>query len=152
MLGTMAPAVVWLGLVILFLIVEASTVGLVSIWFAAGALVALIAGMIGAPLWLQVVLFLVISGVMIALLRPLTRKYIAPKKTAMNADRHVGRTCLVLETVDDLHDSGAVKLDGVIWTARTGTDEVIPVGEKVCILKLEGAKLLVERVKEEATV
>ena len=152
MLGTMAPAVAWLGLMILFLIVEASTVGLVSIWFAAGALVALIAGMIGAPLWLQVVLFLVVSGVMIALLRPLTRKYIAPKKTAMNADRHVGRICLVQETIDDLHDSGAVKLDGVIWTARTGTDEVIPVGEKVCVLKLEGAKLYVERVKEEATV
>jgi len=152
MLGTMAPAVAWLGLMILFLIVEASTVGLVSIWFAAGALVALIAGMIGAPLWLQVVLFLVVSGVMIALLRPLTRKYIAPKKTAMNADRHVGRICLVQETIDDLRDSGAVKLDGVIWTARTGTDEVIPVGEKVCVLKLEGAKLYVERVKEEATV
>lgn len=152
MLGTMMPSVLWLGLMILFLIVEASTVGLVSIWFAVGALAALIAGLIGAPLWLQVALFLVTSGVMIALLRPLSRKYIAPKKTAMNADRHVGRVCLVLETIDNLHETGAVKLDGVIWTARTGTEEVIPAGEKVCVLKLEGSKLLVERVEETIPV
>ena len=143
---------IWLGLLIFFAVLEAATVGLVSIWFALGALAGMIGALIGAPLWIQVALFLVVSAAMIALVRPLADKYITPKKTRMNADRHVGRICLVQEEIDDLHETGAVKLDGVIWTARTGTAAVIPAGAKVKVKALQGAKLLVEEVKSEATV
>lgn len=146
------PVYIWLAALIVFAILEAATVGLVSIWFALGALAGMIAALLGSPIWLQVVLFLVVSAILIALLRPLTDKYITPKKTRMNADRHIGRICLVQEEIDDLHDTGAVKLDGVIWTARTGTSAVIPFGATVKVLELQGAKLLVEQVYEEATL
>lgn len=147
-----AMVYIWLGLLIFFAILEAATVGLVSIWFALGSLVGMISALLGAPVWLQVALFLVVSAAMIALIRPLADKYITPKKTRMNADRHIGRICLVQEEIDDLHETGAVKLDGVIWTARSGSNTVIPVGAKVKVLALQGAKLLVEQVKEEATL
>ena len=143
---------IWLAALIVFAILEAATAGLVSIWFAAGALAGLIAALFGGPLWLQVALFLVVSAVLIALLRPLADKYITPKKTRMNADRHIGRICLVQEEIDDLHETGAVKLDGVIWTARTGTNCVIPAGTTVRVLELQGAKLLVEPAAAEATI
>lgn len=144
------PVYIWLIAMILFGILEAATAGLVSIWFAGGSLGALIAALLGAPLWLQAAVFLVISAVMIALLRPLTAKYINPKKTRMNADRHIGRICLVQEEINDLKETGAVKLDGVIWTARTGTNTVIPVGSTVKVLELRGSKLLVEPAAEAA--
>lgn len=143
---------IWLAALIFFGVLEAATAGLVSIWFAAGALAGMIVALLGGPVWLQVALFLVVSAVMIALIRPLADKYITPKKTRMNADRHIGRICLVQEEIDDLHETGAVKLDGVIWTARTGTSAVIPVGTTVRVLELQGSKLLVEAVKEEVTL
>lgn len=141
---------IWFLALIVFAVLEAATAGLVSIWFAAGALAGTIAALLGGPIWLQVALFLVVSAVMIALIRPLADKYITPKKTRMNADRHIGRICLVQEEINDLHETGAVKLDGVIWTARTGTSAVIPAGATVKILELQGAKLLVEQENEEA--
>lgn len=143
---------IWLLALIFFGVLEAATAGLVSIWFASGALAGMIVALLGGPVWLQVALFLVVSAVMIALIRPLADKYITPKKTRLNADRHIGRICLVQEEIDDLHETGAVKLDGVIWTARTGTSAVIPVGTTVRVLELQGSKLLVEAVKEEVTL
>lgn len=152
MLGTNLMIVIWLAALILFAIMEAATVGLVSIWFAAGSLVALIAAAAGAPIWLQATLFLVVSAGLVALLRPLAAKFITPKKTAMNADRHVGRVCLTTEDIDNLEGTGAVKLDGVIWTARSLEDTKIPAGSTVRIAALQGSKVLVELVKQEVNV
>lgn len=143
---------IWLAALIFFGVLEAATVGLVSIWFALGSLAAMIGALIGVPLWMQVSLFLVVSAAMIALIRPLADKYITPKKTRMNADRHVGRVCLVQETIDDLHETGAVKLDGVLWTARTGTSAIIPAGSTVRVKSIQGAKLLVEQIQEAAAL
>lgn len=142
----------WLVALILFAVAEAATVGLVSIWFAGGSLVALIAASLGAPLWLQIALFLVVSCILLALLRPFVRKVAMPHKTRTNADRHLGQTALVTEEIDNLKETGAVKLDGVIWTARSEDGSVIPVGTLIAVKKIAGVKVLVAPVQEPASV
>lgn len=145
-------ALFWLAAVIIFCCVEAATVGLVSMWFAGGSLAALIAASLGAPFWLQITLFVVVSGVLIALLRPLIRKVILPKKTATNADRHIGQVALVTEEIDNLREAGAVKLDGVVWSARSLSNQVIPVGTAIHVRSIQGVKVIVEPVPENLTV
>lgn len=145
----MTPAAIfWLAAVIIFCCVEAATVGLVSIWFAGGSLGALVAASLGAPLWLQITIFVVISAGLIALLRPLMRKVILPKRTATNADRHIGQVALVTEEIDNLRETGAVKLDGVVWTARSLENEVIPIGTAISVRCIQGVKVIVERAPE----
>ena len=145
-------ALFWLVALIMLAAAEAATVGLVCIWFAGGALVALIAAGVGAPLWVQITLFLIVSAVLIALLRPMVRKIILPKKTATNADRHLGKTALVTEEINNLHETGAVKLDGVIWTARAKDDQAIPVGTVIRVLNIQGVKVVVEAAEQPAEV
>lgn len=145
-------ALVWLVALILFAVVEATTVGLVSIWFAGGSLVALIAAGLRAPIWLQIVLFLAVSIVMLALLRPFVKKVSKPQRTRTNADRHIGQTALVTEEIDNLKETGAVRLDGVIWTARSESGETIPVGTIITVRRIEGVKVWVEPVAEPISV
>lgn len=149
----MSPmALFWLVALIILALAEAATVGLVCIWFAGGALVALIATGLGAPLWLQIGLFLVISGILLALLRPIMGKLARPKRTATNADRHLGRTALVTEEINNLKETGAVKLDGVIWTARTEDGQMIPAGSLIEVQRIEGVKMIVKALKQSAEV
>ena len=142
----------WLVAMIALCVIEASTVGLVCIWFAGGALAALIAAGVGAPVWLQIAIFLVVSGVLLALLRPLVKKIILPKKTATNADRHVGQVALVTEEINNLLENGAVKLDGVVWTARSLDNQVIPVGTPIVVHRIQGVKVIVTPAAEQALV
>ena len=95
-------AVVWLALIVVFLLIEASTVTLVSTWFAVGALAALIAGLLNAPVWLQVMVFVLISAAALSALRPLVRKYVTPKITKTNVDAVVGSTGLVTVAIDNV--------------------------------------------------
>lgn len=149
-LGLFSPmALVWLVALIVFAVAEAATVGLVSLWFAGGALVALIAAGVNAPIWLQVLLFLVVSFVMLILLRPFVKKVSKSQRIRVNADRHIGRTALVTEEIDNLEERGAVRLDGVIWSARSESGEVIPVGTKIVVRRIAGVKVWVEPVAEE---
>ena len=136
--------ILWVALMVVFAIVEAATVNLVSIWFVGGALTALVVQLLGGSIWLQLALFLVTAGVLLAGLRPFVRRYVAPRRTATNADMVLGREAFVLETVDNLHGTGALKLDGKVWTARSATDAVLPEGMLVKVVKLEGVKLYVE--------
>lgn len=145
-------ALFWLVALILLAVAEAATVGLVCIWFAGGALVALIAAGVGAPLWLQIGLFLVVSAILLALLRPMLRKIVRPQRTATNADRHLGRTALVTEEINNLKETGAVKLDGVTWTARTEGEQVIPAGTRIMVLRIEGVKMIVVPEHQTAEV
>lgn len=145
-------ALFWLVALVILALAEAATVGLVCIWFAGGALVALIAAGVNAPLWMQIGLFLVVSGVLLALLRPMLKKLSRPQGNATNADRHLGRTALVTEEINNLSETGAVKLDGVVWTARTEEDTVIPVGTPITVLRIEGVKMIVTPRKEPAEV
>lgn len=145
-----APTVLWLAALILFLIVEAATVGLVSIWFAGGALAALVASFFHAPGWLQLVLFLVVSAALLAGLRPFARRFITPRRTATNADRVLGAEAIVTETIDNVRGTGAVRVGGVEWTARSAGQDVIEPGALIRILRIEGAKVTVEPVQNPA--
>ena len=135
---------VWIGLMVLFGIVEASTVNMVSVWFVGGSLVGLIVNLLGGNVWLQIGAFLVVSGGLLACLRPFVKKYVTPKKTATNADMVLGRTAYLTEAVDNLRGTGALKLDGKEWTVRSTDESVLPEGTLVKIVKLEGVKLYVE--------
>lgn len=139
-------AFVWLGLVILFLIAEGATVSLVSLWFAAGAVVAMFAALLGAGVWLQTGLFLVVSGALLLMLRPIVRRYLVPKITPTNVDSLVGSTGLVTEAIDNVTASGQVKLGAMEWTARSTTGEDIPQGALIRVDRIEGVKVYVTPV------
>lgn len=139
-------AFVWLGLVILFLIAEGATVSLVSLWFAAGAVVAMFAALLGAGAWLQTGLFLVVSGALLLMLRPIVRRYLVPKITATNVDSLVGSTGLVTEAIDNVTASGQVKLGAMEWTARSTTGENIPQDTLIRVDRIEGVKVYVTPV------
>ena len=145
-------ALFWLVALIVFGAAEAATVGLVSIWFAAGALVALIAAGLDAAIWLQIVLFLVVSGVMLALLRPFLRRVMRPERVRTNADRNIGRQALVTEEINNLAETGAVKISGVIWTARAVDDQIIPEGAVITVQRIEGAKVWVTPAEKIAVI
>ncbi len=139
-------AVVWLIAVAVFLIVEAIVPGLVSIWFAIGSLAALLAAMLHAKIWLQVVWFLLISVAALALTRPLAQKYVNSRTQPTNADRILGKECVVREPIDNVQGTGAVAVDGKVWTARMDTDEqTAAVGEIVVAQRIDGVKLIVEK-------
>lgn len=140
---------IWLGLLILFAIGEAVTVGLTSIWFAAGALAALLCALLGGPLWLQVTLFIVVSALSLLAIRPVAQKYFNSKVEPTNADRVIGTEAMVTEAIDNLQGTGAVRIGGIVWSARSAAEESIPVGTLVRVLRIEGVKVFVEVVKEE---
>lgn len=133
----------WFALLVVFIWAEAATVNMVSAWFAVGSLVALVGSLLGAKLWLQVALFLVVSGVMLALLRPIAKKYFTPRITKTNVDALAGKTCLCVTAIDNLNGIGQVKIGDVEWSARSTTGEPISAGEQVRIDRVEGVKVYV---------
>ena len=136
----------WVAALVVFLIVEAVTAGLVSIWFVFGSLVALICAALGAAVWLQIFWFVIVSVATLVLTRPLVKRYVDSRSVATNADRSISRAAVVTERIDNLAATGAVKLDGVVWTARSTDDAVaIETGERVTVRAIEGVKLIVER-------
>ena len=141
--------VLWLVLLIVFAVLEASTVSLVSIWFMGGALTALIAALCGAEIWLQIILFFVVSIALLLCLRPLSKKLLKKRKVATNADSNIGKTAVVTETIDNLRGTGAVKISGVEWSARSVDDSVLEKDAVVRILRIEGVKVCVERADKE---
>lgn len=136
-------AIIWLALMVVFLIVEGATVSLVSLWFAVGSLGALVADLLGAPEWLQMLLFLVLSSVLLAGLRPFIRKFIKPKVTATNTDSVIGSAGYVTEDIDNLSARGQVKLGGMFWSARSTSGNPIQQGTKITVDKIEGVKVFV---------
>ena len=145
---------IWLGALVFFAVLEVSTSALVSVWFMGGSLTALIAALLGAPLWLQLVLFFAVSAVLLFLLRPLAKKYFTPRKVATNARGNIGKTAIVTETVDNLKGTGAVKIAGVRWSARSTDDSVLEEGTLVRIADIQGVKVCVEKAEktEEVTL
>lgn len=141
--------IIWVSLLILFGIGEAVTVGLTSIWFAAGALAALIVALLNGPLWLQIVLFLLVSLLSLLAIRPIASKHLNSKVEPTNADRVIGTETRVLEPIDNLQATGTVRIAGMVWSARSENDIPIPEGTLVRVLRIEGVKVYVEEVKEE---
>lgn len=136
---------IWLGAIVLFGVVEALTAGLVSIWFVAGAVAALVATLLGAGTGVQLVAFVVVSAAALVLTRPLVRKLTQKGMVRTNADRVLGCTAKVTEVIDNDDSTGAVYVDGKTWTARSTDGKVIPVGEQVHVAGMEGVKLLVKK-------
>lgn len=144
--------IVWTAAIILFGVVEAATAGLVSIWFVAGALVALIAAFVDASLVVQIILFLVVSATALALTRPMLRKITNANAVPTNADRVLGEMAKVTETIDNENSVGAVYVDGKTWSARSTDGSVIPAGSRVYIESMQGVKLLVKKSEEKVEV
>jgi len=145
--------VVWLTAMIALLIVEAMVPGLVSIWFALGALAAMISSMLSAPLWLQVGWFFLVSIVSLALTRPLARKYVNGRAVHTNADMAIGQDCVVTEEIDNVRGTGAVSVGGKIWTARMADpDGRAGKGAVLRAVRIEGVKLIVEEKRENMEV
>ena len=143
--------IIWLVLVVVFIAMEAATVQLISTWFAVGALAAMVVCLLGAEVWLQLVVFFTVSIVLLILLWPLAKKQLKPKLVATNADALVGRTCTVTDAIDSV-EGGRVKLGDVTWSARTDNGEAFPAGSQVKVLRVQGAKVIVEAVKKEVEV
>ena len=145
-------SIVWLVLLVAFLAAEAATVSMVSLWFAVSALAALLVALLGGPGWLQGTLFLVISAVLLALLRPIVRRYISPRITATNVDSVIGSTGLVTAAIDNVSAAGQVKLGAMEWTARSTSGQPIPVGTLVKVDRIEGVKAFVSPAEVPANV
>lgn len=142
--------IVWLVLMVIFLVVEAMTVVTVSLWFAVGALVALLVALLGLNIWVQVALFLIVSGVLLACLRPLVRAHFTPNLTRTNVDAIVGTRGYVTADIDNLTAAGQVKLNGMEWTARSTHGQPIPAGTLVRVDRIEGVKAFVSPVEKKA--
>lgn len=135
--------IIWLVLLLVFIFVEASTVGLVSLWFAAGALAALITAMLGGWVWLQVVLFFLVSAGLLLALRPWVKKHFNPKVTPTNVDAVIGMEGLVTADIDNIQAVGQVKLGGVEWSARSADGQPIQAGTRIRVDRVEGVKVFV---------
>ena len=142
----MLPSAFWLIALIVLLVGEAITIGLTFVWFAVGALGALIVSVLGGAHWLQVVIFLALSGVTLALARPVFARFLKTSHAATNADRVIGQTAVVTEQIDNLSGTGQVNVAGQIWSARSAHDVVIPRETEVRVLKISGVKVLVEAI------
>ena len=142
----------WLAALVIFIVTEAATSALVSLWFIGGSLAALLATVFGAPVWAQVIIFLAVSVALLFALRPLMRKLVTPRKIVTNARSNIGKLAMVTETVNNLDGTGTVKISGVIWSARSADGSIIKEGTLVRVTELEGAKVCVERELKEATL
>ena len=145
-------AIVWLVLMVFFLLAEAATVSMVSLWFAAGALGAMIISLLHGALGLQIAVFVIVSGVLLALLWPLAKKFLNPQVTATNVDSVVGSIGRVTADIDNVEARGQVKLGGMEWTARSTSGDPISVGTEVRVDRVEGVKVYVTPVEAAVTV
>lgn len=136
-------SVIWLIAIVAFAIVEGVTVGLVSVWFCAGALAAFAASLLGANVWFQFGLFIAVSFAALIAVRPLAKKVLIPKRQATNADRILGTEGVVTQAIDNLKGEGQVSLKGQVWTARSGDGQAIGPGTRVRVLRIEGVKVFV---------
>ena len=145
-------AIVWLVLMVFFLLAEAATVSMVSLWFAAGALGAMIISLLHGALGLQIAAFVIVYGVLLALLRPLVRRFVTPKVTSTNVDAVVGSTGIVTAAIDNVAAVGQVKLGAMVWTARSTSGAPIPEGTRVRVDRIEGVKAFVSPAEVTANV
>lgn len=140
-------ALFWFVLLVVFLLVEAATVTMVSTWFVIGALAAMIVSFFCDLIWLQVVVFLAFSITMLFLLRPVVRKYIHPKIVRTNVDSVIGTTCRVVTAIDNVEGAGQVRLGGIEWSARSTDGDPIEKDTLVQVDRVEGVKVFVTAVK-----
>lgn len=142
----MAESVVWLVITVALAVIELLTMGLVTIWFAAGAAVALILSLFNAPIWLQVGAFIVVSVTVLLLVRPIAATHFNNRIKKTNIDSAIGRKLVAKTDIDNLHGMGKVEMDGSTWIAASSMDNIIiHAGEEVRVVAVSGVKLIVER-------
>lgn len=136
--------IAWLIALIVFLVIEGVTVTLVCIWFAGGALIGLLAAALHAPIWLQVLLFLLVSIILLVYTRPIAMKYFNKDREKTNVSGIIGKQAIVVDEIDNLQGLGKVTVGGQEWTARSAAeDQIIPVGTVVVVEEVKGVKLMV---------
>lgn len=146
------PAVMWMALVIIFLVVELVTVGLTTIWLAGGALVAFILAAVGAGFWLQLIAFFAVSFVLIYFTRPFAVKYLNPRRTRTNSEELIGEVVKVTSRIDNRAAEGTALAKGLEWSARVVSDDMtIEKDTLVKVVRIEGVKLIVEPVSDDRT-
>lgn len=143
------PVIVWLVILIVFVVIEIFTLGLTTIWFAGGSLVAIVVAALGGPVWLQIMIAAIVSGVLLFFTRPIAMKYFNRDRERTNAESLVGRQAIVISEINNLQGIGQVTINGMEWTARSIMDgQTIEPGDIVIIRGINGVKLLVEKSKE----
>lgn len=140
----------WLILFVVLVVAEIFSMGLTTIWFAGGALIGTFAAVLNAPVWLQVVLFLVVSTLLLYFTRPIAVKYFNKDRARTNVDGYIGRQVIVVSEIDNLQGIGQVTLGGQEWTARTVQDGItLQVGAVGVVKAVDGVKLIIEEEKAE---
>ena len=140
----------WLILAVVLIVVEASTYSLISIWFALGALAAIIPALIsGNAVWAQFAVFVVVSAVSLAFTRKFLKNVLRYNPEPTNADQVIGKQAVVKEEINNIQETGKVTVMGLDWSARSADDSFITVGEVVSVKEINGVKLIVERIKTE---
>ena len=137
----------WLVLFVVLLVVEIATMGLTTIWFAGGALIAFIAAYIHLGIGLQIVLFLAVSILLLVLTRPIAVKYFNQEREKTNVDSLIGQNAVVLEEINTIKATGRVEVNGMEWSAKTEHTEIIEVNTVVSIKGIQGVKLIVEKAE-----
>jgi len=137
---------VWIAILVLAILIEAGTSEFVAIWFLPAGIVSMILSLIpGVPVWVQVLVFVIVGLVLVIATRPLCRKLTKGKKSKTNTDALIGRTCIVTEEIRNIDGLGEVKINGLCWSARALEEtRVIPVGEQVEIVEIQGVKMIVK--------
>lgn len=139
---------IWLVIFVMLVAIEIATMGLTTIWFAGGALVATIAAALGGPVWLQAVLFIAVSSILLFFTRPIAVKYFNKDRVRTNVESLIGKQAIVISEIDNLQGIGQVTVNGQEWSARSAADSVrLSVGAVVTILAINGVKLIVEERK-----
>lgn len=144
--GEMMSAFLWLAAAIILAIVEANTVQLVSIWFAVGALAAMVPAIIGMDFTAQFAVFTVVSILVLAITRPFVKKKLTVQKTETNSRALIGKVAKAIQPIDNLQSQGRVMVEDMDWSARSENGEPIDVGEEVLIKEIQGVKLIVEKI------
>ncbi len=143
---------IWAALTVVFIVVEAVTVQLLTIWFAVGSVAALVASLLGATTVWQCIIFVIVSLVILVLTRPYVKKMIESRTEPTNADRCIGKEAVVCETIDNRAGKGQVKIAGIVWTARSEDDSIIETDEIVKVEKIDGVKVIVSKIKTKTNV
>lgn len=143
----MEDYIIWLIVIVFFLIAEALTMGLYTIWFSIGATVALILSLFHVHIVIQILAFFIVSIMALIFIYPLVRNKLNFGKTKTNADALIGKIGIVIEEINNLVPTGLTKVDGQVWTSRNSLDGVIEKGKKVRIDTIQGVKLIVTEMK-----
>ena len=142
----------WVIAIIVLLIIEGVTSGLVTIWFAIGAVAGCITSIFTESLTIQLIVFAVVSALALVITRPLVKRIKVKKAEATNSDRYIGKTGVVIETIDNTIPKGLVKVDNATWSARSVDGKPIVAGTSVTVAAIEGVKLMVQIVDQSTEI